>query len=684
MRAIGIDLGTTNSVMAIVDGELRVLPNRSGETFTPSVVSFYRRRNAPEGGIVIGLDAISNAQRAPENTIYSIKRLMGRQYGDHRIDEVKERYSFKLAPPPAPHEGTEDYTARVLLNGEPYTPEQVSSFILKQLKADAELALGEPVTHAVITVPAYFEEQQRHATQEAGRLAGLTVVELIDEPTAAALAFGFGKEEERHRLLVYDLGGGTFDISLIQMFKGNYSVLEIQGNNWLGGDDFDTVILKKIVAWVQDEHGFDASKNQEFLTKALPLAQRAKMGLSSQQEVEITGTVFNVWDQGPIDIELSIARGEFEEELRPMLEQTIDLVHKALDNQSLSPDDVTGVLLVGGSTAIPMVHALLVEVFGAEKIKRHVNPMQCVAIGAAIHAASFEIDGAGEASQDDEASGSLQKITAMHLGIAALVGDDPEAFVPIIEKGTPYPLSEPISRVFYPSARNMKLIRVPVFEGMERKANLNEQQGVIEIPLSEGIDTATPIEVAFNYDRNRILTVRVRVLGTDISTEERLRRGHRREAPSKLIGDDWREEVDPALRVAKVFLHGYRVYLEQEDIDDLAEAIKTAEQALLDEDEKSGRRAMLVLDNKVMGSGVGSLLFLAESAARSAAARVAPMLTQRISAVRQAYGSGDPAALGQAVEALTVLLAQMAPAAGSVSRGGPVVPQGMLRTKQAT
>jgi molecular chaperone DnaK len=263
MKAIGIDLGTTNTVAAIVEGgRPKTLINRDNEVLTPSVVSYYKRRGADTGEFVVGRQAINNASRDPANTVFSVKRLMGRQYGERRVEEVQERYGFQLAP--APNADSHDPGVKVLFNDKPYTPVEVSAMILKQIKIDAERALGEPVTHAVITVPAYFEKRQRRATAEAAKQAGLMVLEIIDEPIAAALAFGLGREAERHRALVYDLGGGTFDVSLLQMYNNNFDVFEIQGDNWLGGDDFDQIIVERMLAWIKNEYDIDASSQSSF------------------------------------------------------------------------------------------------------------------------------------------------------------------------------------------------------------------------------------------------------------------------------------------------------------------------------------------------------------------------------------------------------------------------------------
>ena len=390
MRAIGIDLGTTNSAAAIAaDGDARILPTGSGEQLTPSVVSYVKRRKAETGQIVAGRQAANNAARAPEDTVHSIKRLMGAVYGDPKLDDLVKRGGFTLAEPPG--EDATDHTVRVVIHGQALTPVEISAKILEKIKGDAEIALGERVTHAVITVPAYFEERQRNATAEAGKLAGLQVLKIIDEPTAAALAFGAGRESERNRVLVFDLGGGTFDISVIQMVSGNYAVMNIEGDNWLGGDDFDRVIVDRIIEWFKLEHDYDAAADSTLLAKARIEAEKAKKSLSVAETAEIFVPIFHRIADQMVDLDLEVTREEFEADIKPLVDRTVDLVHRAMDEQSLEPSDFTEVLLVGGSTAVPLVQRAVTEVFGPGKVKRTVNPMECVALGAAHLAAKYDL-----------------------------------------------------------------------------------------------------------------------------------------------------------------------------------------------------------------------------------------------------------------------------------------------------
>lgn len=659
MRAIGIDLGTTNSAAAIAEPELKVLPTRAGEALTPSVASFVRKRKSQGGEIVVGRQAWNNAVRDPVNTIFSIKRLMGRVYGESKVAEVIRRATFQIAEAPPPDD--EDQGVRVLLNGEPYSPTQISAMILRQVKADAELALGEPVTHAVITVPAYFEERQRKATQTAGEEAGLRVIKIIDEPTAAALAFGVGKEKERHRVLVFDLGGGTFDISIIQMTGGQFSALEIRGDNWLGGDDFDQAIVNRMVARIKEEYDHDPSGELGFLLKAKVEAEKAKMALGAQQEVEIFAPLLlNVPGLGPVDLDLELSREEFEKDIQPLVQRTILLVHEALDSQSLTPEDITEVLMVGGSTAVPSVHEAVAEVFGGRKVKRHVNPMECVALGAAILAASTELE--GDDMEAKEGAPRLEQVTPMHLGIAAVKGEDPDAFVPIIPRNTPYPLREAKSRIFFPTAQNQTLIRLPVYEGLSEKASLNEQQGVVEFPLPEGIDSSTPVEVSFNYDQNRTLTVGIRVVGTDHFIEEALRRDRPRVlqgAGTETLMDDWREDLGPSIRAATHFRQTYGDYMSETDRAELQKGIQDGQTALDENDRAAGEQATLVLRNKILGSGIASQMFVAERAMHDAPPEMQQPMAKAIADLRAAHARRDQSQVDELSMQLKIVVAQL-------------------------
>ncbi len=620
MSAIGIDLGTTNSVAAIGGKDPRILPEPGGEHLVPSVVSLKRSRAKPEGEIVVGRLAVNNARADPLNTIFSIKRLMGLVYGDellgkgygsHGVSDVAGRAILRVAPAPPPD--LEDQGVRVQLGDKACTPVEISAMILKQIRANAETALGRPVTHAVITVPAYFEDRQRKATVLAGEMAGLTVLRIIDEPTAAAIAFGADEGNDRKCVLVYDLGGGTFDISIIVINRGKHEVLEIQGDNWLGGDDFDQTIVKRMIESVKDNYaGFDPTGDPVFDARARECARTAKIELSTLESTDIHGMLLTKTPSGtPVDVDLIITRSEFEADIDPLVSRTIGLVRDALTTQGMKPEDISDVLLVGGSTAVPLVQRRLSEVFGRDKLRRHLNPMECVALGAAIFAARCEIkpDGTADTSGMD---GPVSQVTALNLGIGAVDGSSTDAFVPIIEKGTPVPLSAPKMKTFRPMFDGQKEFTIPVYEGSNLEfASLNSLQGVLEIPLSEGVRLDTDILVSFNYDGNKNTTVSVKI-GDRPPYVETLRRDRRLPARPAIGMEDWRDDLDPSLRMCRHFIQSYGEFMEPEDRVSMEQEIRDGQRALETQDEKEGRRLTSVLDYHVTACGHASVLFIGE------------------------------------------------------------------------
>jgi molecular chaperone DnaK (HSP70) len=641
MLAIGIDLGTTNSVAA-VGSPPRVLAGRNGEALTPSAVGLFAIFKDAPPEIVVGAEALANAARDPANTILSIKRLMGRLYGEKwqiydellDVEEVARHFSYAIAPPPPP--GGEDYGVKVLLGGKPSSPVEVSALILGRLKADAEKVLAETVTHAVITVPAYFSDRQRDATVRAGREAGLQVLGVLDEPSAAALAFGAGKEDERHRILVYDLGGGTFDVSIIHMQNGQYVQIKTEGDTWLGGDDFDRKIIARLIACVRQEADVDPSGDRMFLARAKEEAEKAKKALSDRESVDLFLPLVRLPGlPRPLDVKMTLTRPEFEADIAGLVGRTIEKVRLALRKANLEARHISEVLLVGGSTAIPMVQQAVGEVFGAEKVRRHERPMECVALGAAIHAASFRLT-EGPAGAGAKAGTRLRLRTTMPMGIAVLEGDNPDAFAVIVPEDTLFPLPEPIRRTFYATEENQTLIRVPVYEGFNPLASLNQLQGVVEFRLPAGLSAATPVEVGLNYDENRITTVEIRIVGKDLPPfKETVRRDR---APAGTLVGDWREELAPCVRAGKHFQDIYGEYMEPNDQRELRAAVEAAEQALAANDRARGDRAMRTLHHKLFGSGVASQLFMADHALMSLASpEDTQMLGQAVARLRLAW-----------------------------------------------
>jgi molecular chaperone DnaK len=675
-KSIGIDLGTTNSGAAIEEGQVRVLPTRMNEPLTPSVVSFRQPRRADRQGIIlVGRAALNNAVNAPDQTIFSIKRLMGRSIDDPKVAEVRDRYPYIITEADNPEE---DRGVRVELNDVKYTAVDISAMILRQVVEDAERALGADVSHAVITVPAYFSEAQRAATRTAGDQAGLVVKKIIDEPTAAAIAFGMERSEERHRVLVYDMGGGTFDISIIQMVNQQFQVLNIEGDMWLGGDDFDREIVAVIVEWVKEEYDFDPSEDRRFLMLAKQHAERAKIALSGQPEVDlIIPAATRTPDGELVDVDMVITRDQLEKMIQHYVDHSMDLVRKALADQNLDPDDITAVLMVGGATAVPLVHQAVANLFGEERVKRYIDPMQCVALGAGILAARLtgiecpecktvnpedirecQKCGALLASARSVGSIGLGEVTAKSLGISAVGRDgQPGTFAVIIPKGTQYPLTKPMERVFYTTSEN--LIRVPVYEGEDLVASRNELQGTIEYPLPEEVEPDTPVTVQFNYDKDRVLTVSIRVHGRpDLQIETVLTRDRPR-TDFEPDDESWREELEATTSTAEYFLEQYRDYLDRGAAMKMENDIRKARRAYVEGDRAVGKQVMEALHMTVLGSGVASQLFLAERAMDGASPEAAERLARASQELKAAHRDGDRRRVEQISMALQVVAARL-------------------------
>ncbi|MFD0507339.1 Hsp70 family protein [Streptomyces chiangmaiensis] len=507
---------------------------------------------------MVGRAAVNYAELQPTDTIFSVKRLMGRDFADPVVKEAAGRLNYEVVT----GEG-DDPRVHVVLGGETCTPAEISRIILEKLKRDAERALGEEITHAVVTVPAYFRDAQRAATREAGQKAGLVVKKIIDEPTAAAIAFGLElSEQERKRVLVYDLGGGTFDISILQMTRdktgrSHFQVLHFVGDNWLGGDDFDNKIVDLVMAEIAAEAGPTAAANKHLRLQVKRKAEEVKRALSQavssedEQDIIIPGA-FKFPDGGLGDVETAISLGEFNRLVNPLVERTMDLVRGALADQGLTKEDITDVLLVGGSTLVPQVYKTVEAEFGAQKVRRDVNPMECVALGAAILAGTTEgiecpNSECKRTNEEDaqrcsncgtslagaaptQSAPQIYEVTGMSLGIGAVRGNQQDVFIPIIPRGTSYPLPEPMTRTF--QATDGRRIRVPVYEGDSNVASKNHEQGVVEFDLPSEIDVDSRVEVTFNYDADRIVTVRIAVPGTDMVQSAALRTDtHRTPAP---------------------------------------------------------------------------------------------------------------------------------------------------------
>ncbi len=463
-KVIGIDLGTTNSVVAVMEGgEPTVITNPEGSRLTPSVVGFTK-----DGQRLVGLMAKRQAISNPTRTISSIKRHMGEAGYRVEIDDKK------------------------------YSPEEISAMILQKLKADAEKYLGETVTQAVITVPAYFSDSQRQATKDAGKIAGLDVLRIINEPTAASLAYGIDKTDD-HTILVYDLGGGTFDVSILELGDGVFEVKATNGDTHLGGDDFD----KRIVDWMVDDfkakNGIDLSTDKMALQRLREAAEKAKIELSSMVQTEINLPYITAGADGPKHLEMTLTRAKFEDMTADLVERTIGPTQRALSDAGLTADKIDKVILVGGSSRIPAVQEAIKRIMGKEPT-RNVNPDECVAIGAAIQAGVL----AGEVKDV-----LLLDVTPLSLGIETLGG----VFTKIIDRNTTIPTSK--KQVFSTATDNQPSVDIHVLQGEREMAADNKTLGRFELSGIPAAPRGVPkIEVAFDIDANGIVNVSAKDLGT--------------------------------------------------------------------------------------------------------------------------------------------------------------------------
>ncbi|TWE06503.1 molecular chaperone DnaK [Neobacillus bataviensis] len=462
-KIIGIDLGTTNSCVSVLEGgEPKVIPNPEGNRTTPSVIAF--KNGERQVGEVAKRQAITNP-----NTIISIKRHMGTNY-------------------------------KVNIEGKDYTPQELSAIILQYLKSYAEDYLGEPVTKAVITVPAYFNDAERQATKDAGRIAGLEVERIINEPTAAALAYGLDKTDQDQTILVYDLGGGTFDVSILELGDGVFEVKATAGDNRLGGDDFDQVIIDYLVEQFKKENGIDLSQDKMALQRLKDAAEKAKKDLSGVTTTQISLPFITAGAAGPLHLEVTMSRAKFDELSANLVERTMGPVRQALSDAGLSPSQIDKVILVGGSTRIPAVQEAIKKATGQEP-HRGVNPDEVVAMGAAIQ---------GGVITGDVKDVVLLDVTPLSLGIETMGG----VFTKLIDRNTTIPTSK--SQVFSTAADNQTAVDIHVLQGERPMAANNKTLGRFQLsdipPAPRGIPQ---IEVTFDIDKNGIVNVRAKDLGTN-------------------------------------------------------------------------------------------------------------------------------------------------------------------------
>ncbi|HLJ45257.1 MAG TPA: Hsp70 family protein [Bryobacteraceae bacterium] len=534
-KAIGIDLGTTNSVAAIRVTDTRPIQNKENEDLTRSVVGVYK------GQEYVGRLAVSNMKLAPKDTILSIKRLMGRAFRDPEVQKARQKYLYQIVEPA---EGTDDDVC-VLMGGKQYSPVEISAKILTKIKNDAKLRLNDDVEYAVITVPAYFTDKQRSATRQAGRLAGLKVQKILDEPSAAAIAFGIDNlgPEDARTVVVYDLGGGTFDVSVLTIVGGILEPLNIAGDMWLGGDDFDFRIMEHVIDHVKAIHQIDPRQDSQFMAELRKEAEEAKKTLTAVKaaQIIINGMLQNE-DRDLIDVNLEITVEKFEHMIAPRIQESIDLVQDAIKGSQLTVDDIDHVLLVGGSSSIPLVRRELAKVFGEKKLMMNIDPMKCVAFGAAILSAKLaqtwecakckmRNEGKDNACRScgEPSLGTLTGIgtsTGMHYGIETEGG----SFGIIIPKGSTFPTPEPIVRRFLIPTGSLKRLKVPIYAGFNPVAAENELQAIVWLELPDKVSANTPVDVAFSLDEDGILNkVKVSLRdGSGAEVESYLDRGDSR------------------------------------------------------------------------------------------------------------------------------------------------------------
>ncbi len=571
-KVIGIDLGTTNSCVAVMEGnQAKVIENSEGARTTPSVVAYTDE-------ILVGQSAKRQSVTNPENTLYAIKRLIGRRFEDDVVSKDKDMVPFKITK-------ADNGDAWVEAGGKGLAPQQVSAEILRTLKKRAEEYLGQEVKEAVITVPAYFNDSQRQATKDAGKIAGLDVKRIINEPTAAALAFGLDKKTSDQKIAVYDLGGGTFDISIIELAEvegeKQFEVLSTNGDTFLGGEDFDIAIIDYLVDEFKKDQGVDLKADPAALQRLKEAAEKAKIELSSNQQTEINLPYVTADSSGPKHLLYKITRAKFESLVSELVERSIKPVEIAMKDAGLTPSDISDVILVGGQTRMPLVQEQVKEFFGKEP-RQDINPDEAVAMGAAVQGAVL----AGDVTDI-----LLLDVSPLTLGIETLGG----VATPLIEKNTTIPTNK--SQIFSTAEDNQTAVTVNVVQGERKQAADNKQLGLFNLdgiaPAPRGMPQ---IEVAFDIDANGILNVSAKdkATGKEQKITIQASGGLSEDEIEKMVSDaeanadnDKKfEELVNARNTADTLIHGCKKTLE-ESKDKVSEDEKSAIEAAISDLEEA-------------------------------------------------------------------------------------------------
>ena len=559
-KVIGIDLGTTNSCVAVYEGgEAKIIPNKEGKNTTPSVVAF-----TDKGEILVGDPAKRQAITNPDKTIYSVKRIMGLLMNEDKAKEAHDKVTYKIVD--------KNGMAAVDVAGKIYTPQEISAKILSKLKTDAEAYLGQSVTDAVITVPAYFNDAQRKATKEAGTIAGLNVLRIINEPTASALAYGLDSKADE-KVLVYDLGGGTFDVTVLEISEGTFEVLSTDGNAFLGGDDFDNKIVDFLASEFKSDHGIDLKADKMALQRLKDAAENAKKELSSAEETEINLPFITADASGPKHLVLKLTRAKFEGMIDVMIKETISHIKTAMKDAGLSKNEINEIIMVGGSTRLPIAQKMVSDEFGGKTLNRGVNPDEVVAAGAAIQ---------GGVLRGDVKDVLLLDVTPLSLGIETLGG----VMTKIIEKGTTIPVKK--SQVFSTAEDNQPAVSISVGQGEREFARDNKSLGLFELTGIPAAKRGVPqIEVTFDIDANGILTVSASDKGTGKTQEIKITgsSGLSEEEINKMVQDAENHKAEDAARKEIVDLRNQADALAsqtEKSLEEMGDKIDATEKAAIE------------------------------------------------------------------------------------------------------